>query len=295
MVTLRDRSRAGPSPVDKIGCMDAPPGSQATLGGRYDLVEMTGFGGMAQVWRCFDRELHREVAVKILDTHPSDDPSTLQRFRREARHVASLSHPNIVPVYDFGVADGRAFLVMEYIDGPSLRDLLSPALSVAASAQVGVDVLSGLAHAHRRGIVHRDVKPANILLASGGAAMVADFGVARGTGDVTELTAVGSFVGTATYASPEQFSGAAIVPASDLYSVGSCSYRCLAGRPPFEADEAGHLVLQHRFADADPIHELCPDVSLELAAVIERAMAKSPDERFADAMSMRAALDTVRR
>ena len=109
-----------------IEFMDAPPGSQATLGGRYDLVEMTGFGGTAQVWRSFDRELHREVAVKILDTHSSDDPSTLQRFRREARHVASLSHPNIVPVYDFGVADGRAFLVMEYIDGPSLRDLLSP-------------------------------------------------------------------------------------------------------------------------------------------------------------------------
>ena len=142
--------------------------------------------------------------------------------------------------------------------------------------RVALDVLSGLAHAHRRGVVHRDVKPADVLLAHGGTAMIADLALARGAGDTTKMTAVGSFVGTATYASPRQFSGAAIGPASDLYSVGCVLYRCLVGSAPFEADEVGQLVLQHRFADAVPVHEACPNIPPAIEAAIERAMAKRP-------------------
>jgi len=267
--------------------VDARSGTRTTLAGRYELVEMVGYGGMAQVWRSYDRELRRQVAVKVLSVHPGDDSTALQRFRREGRHVAALSHPNIVPVYDFGIADGRTYLVMAYIDGPSLRDLLSPALGVAPTAQLAVDVLAALDHAHHRGIVHRDIKPANILMTRDGTALLADFGVARASGDTTELTAAGSFVGTATYASPEQCNGTPVGPASDLYSVGCVLYRCLAGRPPFEADDAGQLVLQHRFADAIPILEVCPETPPALAAVIQQAMAKEPEERFADAGTMR--------
>ncbi len=281
------------NPVGKVARVDAPSGTHATLGGRYELVAMVGLGGMAQVWRSYDRVLRREVAVKILAAHTSDDPSSLARFRREARHVAALSHPNIVPVYDFGVAEGRTYLVMEYIDGPSLRDLLSPRLTAAPTACVAIDVLSALDHAHRRGIVHRDIKPANILLAPDGTARVADFGVARAEADTTDLTAVGSFVGTATYASPEQFTGTAIGPASDLYSLGCVLYRCLAGHPPFEADDPGRLVLRHRFADAESLLEVAPGTPPALAAIIERAMAKDPGDRFPDAVTMRRAIQPL--
>lgn len=270
--------------------MDAPPGTRATLAGRYELVELVGFGGMAQVWRAYDRELRREVAVKVLSAHPSDDPSARQRFRREARHVASLSHPNIVPVYDFGVADGRSYLVMAYVDGPSLRDVLTAPLPVEVTAQVAVDVLAALGHAHQHGIVHRDVKPANILVDRTGVALVADFGVARATGDTTELTVAGSFVGTAAYASPEQCSGRTVGRASDLYSLGCVLYRCLTGHAPFEADDVERLVLQQRFADPVPLADLRPEVPAALVAAVERAMSKDPDDRFPDAAAMREVL-----
>ncbi len=247
---------------------------------------------MATVWRSFDRHLQRQVAVKVLADEARDDPNVLERFRREARHIASLSHPNIVAVYDFGVSGDRSFIVMEYVDGPSLDRVLRtvPRLGPGPTASLGTDVLAALDHAHHRGIVHRDVKPANILLTSDGTAKVADFGVAKAVGDTSELTVDGSFVGTAVYASPEQFDGHPPGPASDLYSLGCVLYRCLAGRPPFEADDLERMVLQHRFAEPEPLRTRHRDTPPGLVSVIARALAKDPAARFGSAAAMSEAL-----
>jgi serine/threonine-protein kinase len=271
------------------GAIAGPP---ASLAGRYDLLEVVGRGGMATVWRSFDRHLRRQVAVKVLSGEAGADPAVHERFQREARHIASLSHPNIVAVYDFGDDDGRSFIVMEYVDGPSLGQVLAavPVLPPGPTAAMAVDVLAALEHAHHRGIVHRDVKPANILLNSDGSAKVADFGVAKTYGESTELTVDGSFVGTASYASPEQFDGRRLGPASDLYSLGCVLYRCLAGRPPFQADDLDRMVLQHRFADPEPVRDRRRGVPMGLSAVVDRSLHKDPDDRFASARGMADAL-----
>ena len=267
-------------------------GPPPSLAGRYDLLEVVGRGGMATVWRSFDRHLRRQVAVKVLSEEAGDDPAALERFQREARHVASLSHPNIVAVYDFGVSGDRSFIVMEYLDGPSLGQVLSavPRLPSGPTASLAVDVLAALAHAHHRGIVHRDVKPANILLTADGTAKVADFGVAKSYAEASELTVDGSFVGTAAYASPEQFDGRQPTPASDLYSLGCVLYRCLAGRPPFEADDLDRMVLQHRFADPEPLRDRRRDVPEALSDAVGCALAKDPADRFGSAEAMAGAL-----
>jgi len=262
------------------------------LAGRYDLLEVVGRGGMATVWRSFDRRLQRQVAVKVLADEAGDDPNVLERFRREARHVASLSHPNIVAVYDFGSTDDRSFIVMEYVDGPSLSRVLRavPRLGPGPTASLGVDVLAALDHAHRRGIIHRDVKPANILLTADGTAKVADFGVAKSFGDTAELTVDGSFIGTAVYASPEQFDGHPAGPASDLYSLGCVLYRCLTGRTPFEADDLERMVLQHRFAEPEPLRTRHLQIPSGLSSVVACALEKDPAERFGSAAAMGEAL-----
>jgi eukaryotic-like serine/threonine-protein kinase len=267
----------------------APTHPNTELADRYALTEMVGAGAMSTVWRAFDRRLGRYVAVKVLAM--SDDLTSWHRFQREARHVASLSHPNIVPVFDFGTDGDLSYIVMEYVDGPSLRQLLHAraVLSIAQVAELAVGVLAGMGHAHQRGVVHRDVKPGNVLLSTSDVSnlvKVADFGVARGFGDTTELTTQGAFVGTATYASPEQFAGGAIGPASDLYSLGCMLYRCLVGRPPFEAPDVEHLMLQHRFAEPESIRAVRPEVPEEIESAIIRSLQKDPARRFDSAEEM---------
>jgi serine/threonine protein kinase len=264
----------------------------STLANRYDLVEIIGRGGMSVVWRAHDRDLHRQVAVKILSKSIAGDPLFQKRFQREARHVAGMTHPNIVKVYDFGSDGDLPFIVMEYLAGQSLHEILESRgmLPLPMTAGLAGDVLSALEHAHDRGVVHRDIKPGNILISIDGNAKVADFGVAKSVHDTAELTVHGSFVGTATYASPEQLMGRPIGRTSDLYSLGCVLYECLAGRPPFHSDDVERLILQHRFADVLPIQSVRTDVPATMSFGIHVALAKDPADRFASAAEMRAAI-----
>jgi serine/threonine protein kinase len=253
---------------------------------------------MAAVWRARDTRLQRDVAVKVLSARLSSDVTFQRRFEREARHIASLSDSHVVAVHDFGADDGQAYLVMELVDGPSLRARIDAVgrLSVDETAAVALDVLSGLQHAHAAGIVHRDVKPGNILLSSSGPAKVADFGIAMSSGDTTELAARGLFVGTIVYSSPEQLLGGEVGPRSDLYSLGCVLYECLTGTPPFDVEDTSRAVLQHRFADPRPMADHNADVPTRMAEAIGRALAKDPADRFPTAEAMRAELvDAVSR
>jgi hypothetical protein len=216
------------------------------------------------------------------------DPVFERRFLREGRHIASLSHPNIVVVFDSGTDNGQPFIVMEYVRGDSLRQVLDTrsALPLPVVAALAMDVLSALGHAHDRNIVHRDVKPANLLLQAGGGAKVADFGIAKTLGDITELTAQGAFVGSAAYASPEQLVGHRVGASSDLYSFGCVLFECLSGRAPFGADDPEHLAYQHRFAEPPPLREFRDDLPDAVSDAVARALAKDPADRFVSAAEM---------
>ena len=256
------------------------------IAGRYRLVEPLGRGSMSSVWAADDEELQRRVAVKMLA--PSAER---QRFEREARAAAALSHPNIVSLYDYGEAEGRPFMVLECLSGGSLEDRLADgdALPDDEARRVAVDVAAGLAHAHERGLVHRDLKPANILFDSEGRAKIADFGIARmrGTGTLTEA---GTVLGTASYISPEQAAGLAAGPASDVYSFGVILFRLLTGRLPFVSRNAMELVRMHRDESPPSVSELRPGAPAALAAVADAALAKDPASRPGDGSALLAAL-----
>jgi serine/threonine protein kinase len=263
----------------------------STLNGRYHLLGVIGSGGMGVVWRAHDEVLNRQVACKILSDSIAEDSVIEKRFRREARHIASLSHPNIVTVFDSGTEGDFAYIVMEYVRGVSLRHVLGSmgVLPLDATAALAVDVLSALGHAHLRGIVHRDVKPANLLLEAGGTVKVADFGIAKSLSDVTELTADGAFVGTSAYASPEQLAGESLGPTSDLYSLACVLFQCLSGEPPYPTKDPGHLRMQQRFGDPPSLSDLRADAPPEIARAISHALSKAPADRFPDAAEMRKA------
>ena len=241
------------------------------------------------VWRAYDQSLQRPVACKVLSGSIGHDAVIQKRFQREAHHIASLSHQNIVMVYDAGTEGDFAYIVMEYVEGASLGQVLASArvLPANVTAALAVDVLAALGHAHERGIVHRDVKPANLLLKSGGGAKVADFGISKSFAEMTQLTAEGAFVGTSRYASPEQLSGSELEPSSDVYSLGCVLFQCLTGEPPYRDDLAEHRVLRQRFADPPSLVEFPPDTPHELAQGILRSMAKDPSDRFGSAAEMR--------
>jgi len=256
------------------------------VAGRYRLLEPLGRGAMSAVWEAEDLELARHVAVKTLA--PSADR---QRFEREARAVAALSHANIVALYDYGESEGRPFMVLECLQGGSLEDRLAAGqpLPDAETRRIAADVAAGLAHAHERGLVHRDLKPANILFDAEGRAKIADFGIARmrGTGTLTET---GTVLGTASYLSPEQATGAIAGPASDVYSFGVILFRLLTGRLPFAAKNAMELVRMHRDDPPPPVSDLRADAPADLAALAEAALAKEPAARPPDGAALVAAL-----
>jgi len=256
------------------------------VAGRYRLLEPLGRGAMSAVWEAEDLELARHVAVKTLA--PSADR---QRFEREARAVAALSHANIVALYDYGESEGRPFMVLECLQGGSLEDRLAAGqpLRDAETRRIAADVAAGLAHAHERGLVHRDLKPANILFDAEGRAKIADFGIARmrGTGTLTET---GTVLGTASYLSPEQATGAIAGPASDVYSFGVILFRLLTGRLPFAAKNAMELVRMHRDDPPPPVSDLRADAPADLAALAEAALAKEPAARPPDGAALVAAL-----
>jgi eukaryotic-like serine/threonine-protein kinase len=263
------------------------------LAGRYELGPALGSGGMAQVFAAHDRVLDRSVAIKLIHHALSGDPVGRERFVREARVAAGLQHPNTVGVFDVGDDGGRPFIVMELVRGQSLADRLREGGPLAADEAVAmsVAVLDGLGAAHERGLVHRDVKPSNILLPDDGGVKLADFGVAIAVADAaTRLTSAGQVLGTPRYLAPECAGGQLATPASDLYSLGAVMYECLAGRPPFEAGTPVALAVAHQREPVPLLSEVAPQVPAPVAAVVERALEKNPDVRFADAAEMRRAV-----
>ena len=251
------------------------------VGGRYELEELVGAGGMSSVYKARDRLLERYVALKILHPHYSSDGEYVERFRREARAVAQLAHPNIVTVIDRGEDSGRQFIVFELVEGESLKDVVERTgpLPVEQAVEIALEIASALAFAHEHGIVHRDVKPQNVILNGDGRAKVTDFGIARSI-DVDGVTQTGTVLGTSNYIAPEQASGTQVSPATDVYSLGIVLYELLTGSVPFEGDNFVQIAMRHVNETPPDVRERRPEVPPRLAAAVARALEKDPRERF---------------
>jgi serine/threonine protein kinase len=252
------------------------------LSGRYEVEELVGTGGMSSVFRAHDRLLDRKVALKVLHQQYSDDAEYIERFRREARAVAALSHPNIVTVIDRGEHDGRQFIVFEYIDGENLKGLIErrgPA-PVTTALELAMQIARGLSFAHQQGLVHRDVKPQNILLNGDGQAKVTDFGIARSLDVQQGMTQTGTVLGTSDYIAPEQAQGQRVDEHTDVYSLGVVLYEMLTNEVPFPGENFVAVAMRHINEEPPSIRDKRPDVSPRLEAAVQRAMAKRPEDRF---------------
>jgi serine/threonine-protein kinase len=257
------------------------------LNGRYEVESRLGEGGMATVFGGSDRLLGRKVAIKVLARQYAKDPTAVERFRREAQAAAGLNHPNVVSVFDTGSDDGIHYIVMEQVEGRTLADVIlkQGALQPSRASDIAVGVCRALSSAHENGMVHRDVKPGNVLLTADGGVKVADFGIAR-VASVDTLTATGSVLGTASYLSPEQARGGSIDARSDIYSLGCVLYEMLTGKPPFDGDTPLSIAYKHVEEEPVPPSSLNPAVPPELEAVVTKAMAKDPDDRYGSAAEM---------
>jgi predicted Ser/Thr protein kinase len=259
-----------------------PPQPGDLIADRYELEELVGTGGMSTVFRAHDRQLERRVAIKILHEHYAEDPEYLERFRREARAVARLSHPNIVTVIDRGDDGGRQYIVFEHVEGENLKELVvrSGRLPVRRALELALDVANGLAFAHDHGLVHRDVKPQNVLLSREGEVKVTDFGIARSLHVEHGVTQTGTVLGTGEYLAPEQASGKQVSPATDVYSLGVVLWELLAGDVPFVGENFVAVALRHVNEPPPSLRERRPDVTPRLEAAVDRALAKDPGQRF---------------
>ncbi|MGB9791158.1 MAG: Stk1 family PASTA domain-containing Ser/Thr kinase [Thermacetogeniaceae bacterium] len=263
------------------------------LGNRYEIIAKLGSGGMANVYQAKDRVLNRVVTVKVLRDELAEDKDFVRRFQLEAQAVASLSHPNIVSIYDVGEEDGLPYLVMEYVDGCNLKEIIKREgrLSPSEAISIGMQVCAALAHAHEKGIIHRDIKPHNILVMPGGRVKVADFGLARVLSlPAATMTQSGTVMGSVHYFSPEQAKGEDVGPESDIYSLGVVLYEALAGHVPFQGDNPITVALKHIQEEPPSLRRENPAVSPALEEIIFKAMAKDPSKRFASAREMQNAL-----
>ncbi len=267
---------------------------ETVIDGRYRVISRLGSGGMADVYLAEDQLLGREVAVKVLHHHFAEDQEFVERFRREASSAAALSHPNIVGIFDRGEWNGTYYIAMEYVAGRPLKDLVREqgALEPAAAIDIVLQILQAARVAHKRGVIHRDLKPHNVILDEEGRARVTDFGIARA--GASDMTLTGSIMGTAQYLSPEQAQGYSVTEASDLYSVGVILYELLTGVVPFEGETAVAVAFKQVSAEPRPPSELNPAIPLSLDAVVLRALAKDPAARYADADELIAALQLER-
>jgi eukaryotic-like serine/threonine-protein kinase len=266
------------------------------LGNRYRLGERIAAGGMGSVYRAVDETLGRQVAVKALRGELADDPTFLERFRREARAAAGLSHPGVAAIYDYGEVDGQPFIVMELVEGENLAERVAAGgpLPWQEAFAIGEQVAAALAAAHDHGLVHRDVKPANIMLARDGHAKVTDFGIAQAAQAAT-LTRTGMVLGSANYVAPEQAKGGHVGPAADVYSLGCVLFEAVTGETPYHGGNAVAIATQHVSAPVPDPREHRPDLPPEAAALIMRALRKQPDARFASGTAMAAALSAAGR
>lgn len=265
-----------------------------TLNERYELQAKIGDGGMAAVYKALDLRLNRVVAIKILRDTYATDPQFLARFKREAQQSASLNHPNVVRVFDVGEDGGVHYIVMEYVDGSSLKEVIQKQgpLPIARALEITAEICDGIASAHALGLIHRDIKPQNILLDKTGKAKVTDFGIAKSSNTAT-LTEAGITMGTVHYFSPEQARGQQVVPQSDIYSIGIVLFEMLTGQIPFDSDTAVALAMKHIEEPPPPPRRLNPSIPPVVEQIVLRALAKDPSRRFSTAEEMSRALRTV--
>lgn len=265
------------------------PTENKPYGGRYELIQKIARGGMAEVYMAKDQLLDRPVALKVLFPELSVNVSFVERFRREAQAAANLSHPNIVSVFDWGEADNTYFIVMELVDGVTLSSLIKDSghLQPDRAAHIAAEVAASLSFAHRHGVIHRDVKPSNVLITEDGQVKVTDFGIARAATADGDLTQTGAVMGTATYIPPEQAQGLVVDGRSDVYSLGVVLYEMLTGKVPFSGDSP--LSIAYKHVREEPVHprELIPEIPAALEAIVLKAMAKDPGARYQSAIEMR--------
>jgi eukaryotic-like serine/threonine-protein kinase len=268
--------------------------TDTVLGGRYRLGDVLGRGGMAEVYDGFDERLHRSVAIKVLRPEMAARTDVRRRFEAEARAAANLSHPNVVAVFDTGedeTGDGSfAWIVMERLPGETLADRMGEPLDVDWVIRVAGDVLGALEAAHAAGIIHRDIKPGNILLGADGCAKVADFGIAKSLEVTDDATHTGQLIGTPAYLAPERIDGRSATRASDIYAVGVVLYEALAGRKPFRGTTPISVAYAVHHAPVEPLTEVRPDIPAHVAAAIHRAMDRNPERRFDNAAELARAL-----
>ncbi|HKW42166.1 MAG TPA: serine/threonine-protein kinase [Gemmatimonadales bacterium] len=261
--------------------------------GKFELHELIGEGAMGAVWKAYDSVIRRFVALKLL-SRAGRTPDARHRFLGEARAAGALQHPNIVTIYDLGEADGQLFIAMELVDGSDLSSLiaLNEPMALERKLDIVIEVLQGLYYAHERGVIHRDVKPSNVRIASDGSVKIMDFGIARlQTGDVTGS---GAIVGTPTYMAPEQITNGAITPATDIFGVGCLLYELLAYHKPFEAETVHGVLYQVLTTDPKPLRAMAPSIPAALERVVVKAMNKVPEERYETARQMQSALFSIR-
>jgi serine/threonine-protein kinase len=267
--------------------------SRILIDNRYSLGDLLGIGGTAEVYLAHDEILDRDVALKVLRSQRADNEEFVKLFRREARSAAALNHPNVVPVYYWGRSqDGRYYMTMEYVSGGTLNDRVGP-IHPSTVAGLGLQVADALRFAHEYGVIHRDVKPHNILLTRAGDAKVADFGIARAA-NATTTSQSSPFMGTAGYMSPEQAKGESVGPASDLYSLGVVLYEALTGELPYSAEDPVALAMKHVNELARSPREANPEVPKDLAALTLKLLAKRPEDRYPSASALAEDLERVR-